>query len=767
MPSSYTQNTGIELIANGEQSTTWGTTTNTNFDIIDRAISGVGSIALSGTTSTLSTVDGDETSDGLNRVLVLGGTPSGPHTITVSPNNSQKLYIVQNDSGETVTFTQGSGGNVSIATGTSKIIFCDGAGAAAEVTDVTGSLSFNDITITGGSISGVTLSTANATITGGTITGTSFTTSNATITGGSITGITDLAIADGGTGASTAAGARTNLGVAIGSDVLAYDANLQSFVTTFTLPTTDGAAGQVLSTNGSGTLGFEDQRVAGSTLFTADGAVSAGDVVVLNSDGTVSTVTQSDAPAAVGAANYDLPSANTTIPRLIYNSSGTEVVAFLGQADGLRAAVGTVSGTSISWGASQLVVPFNSTITVSDVCLDTSRNTFHVLVANFTYSISLVNGTFSLNKAGQSFPASFVANGIQYSAGVNVWKNGLLGTFGFLPALSITYDAVNDKFIMSLPATHSSSAPDSAGQVFFLYGTPDGSDGITWSANVSNFFFAVALSFNTRRGVSDLVHNPDTNEFGQIFTADIPNAGIHLLQLSANTLTASVDLRTVFVGGSSTGNTAGLENMNLVYDLSAQRYVSRRGERIFLTPAGEGGGTVAQTSPLNGKRSRLRYDPTSDRVYFFTTNDNITGRLYVGVYNGSTYNFANAVPLTSLAMVTDNVIDAVVDETNDKLVYFVSDVNNNANFFRSSVVTPPVITTSAGDWVGVSEESIADNAEGFVTVLGGINDQQSGLTIGQTYFVSSTGSLSATTTAFGKIGKAISATELLVTEGNA
>jgi len=141
MPSSYTANLGVEKIGSGEQAGTWGTTTNLNLDIIDRAVNGVGAITLSGTSHTLTTTDG-ALSEGGNKVLVLGGSPSGTNTITISPNDQDKMYFVHNNSGQTATFTQGSGGNVSIPTGSKGLIFADGAGSGAKVTDLLDGLAF-------------------------------------------------------------------------------------------------------------------------------------------------------------------------------------------------------------------------------------------------------------------------------------------------------------------------------------------------------------------------------------------------------------------------------------------------------------------------------------------------------------------------------------------------------------------------------------------------------------------------------------------------
>ena len=137
MASTWTTNIAIEKIADGEKTDTWGQITNRNFDIVDRATSGVGTIDLSssGAAHTLSTTDGttgDALSDGQYRVLVLSGATEDC-TITVSPNDASKFYLVDNDSGYNVTFSQGTGANVSISNGATGVIYCDGAGAAAAV----------------------------------------------------------------------------------------------------------------------------------------------------------------------------------------------------------------------------------------------------------------------------------------------------------------------------------------------------------------------------------------------------------------------------------------------------------------------------------------------------------------------------------------------------------------------------------------------------------------------------------------------------------
>lgn len=134
MPSTYT-GSGIELIGAGEQSGSWNVTTNTNLQIVNRLTSEAGAIALSGTTHTLTISDGT-LSDGQYAVLVFGGSPSGANTVTISPNDAKRVFVVRNASGQSVILTQGSGGNVTVLNGKTAMVYCDGGGSGAAVVNV-------------------------------------------------------------------------------------------------------------------------------------------------------------------------------------------------------------------------------------------------------------------------------------------------------------------------------------------------------------------------------------------------------------------------------------------------------------------------------------------------------------------------------------------------------------------------------------------------------------------------------------------------------
>ena len=133
-----------------------------------------------------------------------------------------------------------------------------------------------------------------------------------TITGGTITGITDLAVADGGTGASTAAVARQNLGVEIGTDVQAYDAGLASIAGLTT------SANQTIYTTAADTYAVTTLTAAGRALLDDADAAAQRTTLGLGSLATASTITDSElsssAVTASKLANESTVDLVTTLP---------------------------------------------------------------------------------------------------------------------------------------------------------------------------------------------------------------------------------------------------------------------------------------------------------------------------------------------------------------------------------------------------------------------------------------------------------------------
>jgi len=155
MASTYTD-AGIELIGVGEQSNTWGQTTNTNWRLMEEMATGVVQISLNGLSSySLTTTDG-VTSNGRHLVIEFTGSPGATCTVTVVPNDMQKVYFINNATDQTVAITQGSGSTVSVPAGTKKLVYCDGAGSGATVTDLTDNLSLSgEVNITTFKLDGV------------------------------------------------------------------------------------------------------------------------------------------------------------------------------------------------------------------------------------------------------------------------------------------------------------------------------------------------------------------------------------------------------------------------------------------------------------------------------------------------------------------------------------------------------------------------------------------------------------------------------------
>ena len=145
----YVNDLRLKEIATGDESGTWGTSTNTNLELVAEAFSfGTEAITTNADTHTTTIADG-ATDPGRSIYLQYTGTLDSTCTITIGPNTVSKLWFIENatSGSQSIIIKQGSGATITIANGQVKAIYSDGAGSGGAMVDAFQDLSVPDLFI--------------------------------------------------------------------------------------------------------------------------------------------------------------------------------------------------------------------------------------------------------------------------------------------------------------------------------------------------------------------------------------------------------------------------------------------------------------------------------------------------------------------------------------------------------------------------------------------------------------------------------------------
>ena len=291
----YVNNLRLKEIATGDESGTWGTSTNTNLELITDGFSYGTKQLSSDANQTFTMPDGTaDATRGFYLKLTSAGSLTATRTVTLGPNTVSKVWMIENATtgGQIITIKQGSGATINIANGAKSMVITDGAGAGAAVFDANSTVSTGTVTSVGGTgtVNGVTLS--------GTVTSSGNLTLGGTLSGvdlaSQITGT--LPVANGGTGAATLTANNVLLGngtsalqaVAPGTSGNVLKSNGSTW--TSAAEAAGYPAPTLVGTNTTATSASFLVATAGSITITLPSSPSAGDYVVVK-DGTGAAAT--------------------------------------------------------------------------------------------------------------------------------------------------------------------------------------------------------------------------------------------------------------------------------------------------------------------------------------------------------------------------------------------------------------------------------------------------------------------------------------------
>ena len=388
----FVNNLRLKEITTGDESGTWGSSTNTNLQLIGEAL-GYGTEAITTNADThTQTIEPGSTDPARAMYVKYTGTLDSTCTITFGPDTIKRVQFIENatSGGQSIIIKQGSGATVTIANGAMKVVYLDGAGGGAAVVDALVDLDLTGTTTAVNVTASGTVTTANVTISGivsaadGTAGAPSITNTGDTDTGIFFSAANTIAFTVGGTSQITLADGAlapvSNNDVDLGTSSLEFkdgyfdgtvnaDAVVSSQINieaegdlrledasggqyvglqapstvgssyVFTLPDADGSSGQVLKTDGSGNLGFVSINTPGAAAsftqvdITAEGDLrlqdaSGGEYVALEAPATISSSYTLELPAADGSSGQALVTNGSGVLSFGSTSGTTPVSGF-------------------------------------------------------------------------------------------------------------------------------------------------------------------------------------------------------------------------------------------------------------------------------------------------------------------------------------------------------------------------------------------------------------------------------------------------------
>lgn len=572
------------------------------------------------------------------------------------------------------------------------------------------------------SVSGGTLAVTNVPVANGgtgatTLTGyvkgngTSAFTASASVPVGDITGT--LPVANGGTGAATLTANNVLLG------------NGTSAVQTVA----PGTAGNALLSNGT-------SWVSGAVLSApsfdaiATGSLANGSTVVVNADGTVSVVAGQNevlgTPVVFRSSATDFYSA-------VYDSVNQKVVIAYGNSSSSGIAiVGTVSGTSISFGSP---TTFVSLLNFRPSIVYDSANQ-KVVIAY----VNAVDG--SQQNLGTAIVGTVSGTSISFGTAV-VFNNAST------QSVSAAYDANAQKIVIAYRDNNNSG-----------FGTA-----IVGTVSGTSISFGTAVVFQSASTINIFTVYDANAQKIVIANKNLGNSSF------GTAIVGTVSGTSISFGTAVVFESAQTESISAVYHVNAQKIVvaygdagnSSFGTAIVGTVSGTsisfGTAVVFESAGING--TSATYDSVNQKVViaYADSGNSGFGTAIVGTVSGTSISFATPFVFESA---TTEGVSAVYDTSNQKIVVAYKD-GGNSNFATAAVFQYLLTNLTTENFIGFSNGAYTNGQTATIQVVGAVDDAQSSLTPGQQYFVQANGSLSLTAgnpSVFA--GTAVAATKIIV-----